>query len=62
MTEVGVSRFVVERVLGHSDKGVTAVYDRNAYRDAKRLALIRLAIFAANGSQRIDLKADSNGD
>lgn len=43
MTGDGVSRFIVERVLGHADRGVTAVYDRNAYRDEKREALETLA-------------------
>jgi len=42
--EVGkASRFIVERVLGHSDRAVTAIYDRNAYRDEKRAALEVLA-------------------
>lgn len=39
MTGGGVTRFIVERVLGHADRGVTAVYDRNAYRNEKREAL-----------------------
>lgn len=43
MTEAGISRFIVERVLGHADRGVTAVYDRNAYRDEKRKALETLS-------------------
>lgn len=42
MTERGVTRFAVERVLGHTDQSVTARYDRNAYREEKRAALARL--------------------
>lgn len=38
-----VSRFVVERVLGHAETSVTAVYDRSTYRDEKRAALEVLA-------------------
>ncbi len=48
MTEAGVSRFIVERVLGHADRGVTAVYDRNAYREEKRGALEALASSSRN--------------
>ncbi|WP_169791124.1 tyrosine-type recombinase/integrase [Rubellimicrobium mesophilum] len=43
MTGGGVSRFIVERVLGHADRGVTAIYDRNIYRTEKRAALEVLA-------------------
>lgn len=43
MGEGGVSRFVIERVLGHADQGVTAIYDRATYRDEKRAALEVLA-------------------
>jgi integrase len=41
MTEIGVTRFVVERVLGHADRGVTAIYDRHSYLPEKRDALDR---------------------
>ena len=43
MAEGGVSRFVIERVLGHADSSVTAIYDRATYRDEKRAALEVLA-------------------
>lgn len=43
MAEAGVSRFIIERVLGHSDGSVTATYDRAEYLDEKRDALERLA-------------------
>lgn len=39
MTGGGATRFIVERVLGHADTGVTAIYDRNLYREEKRAAL-----------------------
>ena len=39
MAEGGVPRFIVERVLGHADHTVTAVYDRATYRAEKRTAL-----------------------
>lgn len=43
MASRGVQRFVVERVLGHSDGSITAIYDRASYRDEKRAALEVLA-------------------
>ena len=43
MTEGKIPRFVVERVLGHADRSVTAVYDRASYRDEKLEALNQLA-------------------
>lgn len=39
MTENKVPRFIVERVLGHADRSVTAIYDRATYREEKRQAL-----------------------
>ena len=43
MAEGGVQRFIIERVLGHADNSVTAVYDRATYREEKRAALEVLA-------------------
>jgi len=43
MAEGGVNRFIIERVLGHADHSVTAVYDRASYREEKRQALEVLA-------------------
>ena len=43
MAEGGVQRFIIERVLGHADSSVTAIYDRATYRDEKRAALEVLA-------------------
>lgn len=39
MAEMGVSRFVLSRVLNHVDTGITAVYDRHGYDAEKRAAL-----------------------
>jgi integrase len=41
-TELGrlrVARFIIERVLNHTDRSVTAIYDRHTYLDEKRAAL-----------------------
>lgn len=43
MAEGSVPRFTVQRLLGHADQTVTAVYDRHSYRDEKRAALEALA-------------------
>jgi integrase len=43
MGEGGVNRFTIERVLGHSDHTVTAIYDRHTYQSEKRRALEVLA-------------------
>ncbi len=39
MTEAGIDRLVVGKVLNHAESGVTAVYDRHAYDNEKRMAL-----------------------
>ena len=39
MTEIGVSRLVVSKVLNHAESGVTAIYDRHGYDKEKRQAL-----------------------
>jgi len=39
MARSGVSRFVVGRVLNHTETGVTAIYDRHEYDSEKRTAL-----------------------
>lgn len=49
MTENKVPRFIVERVLGHADRSVTAVYDRANYREEKRQALDVLSISGTQG-------------
>jgi len=39
MTSMGVSRIVVGHILNHTERGVTAVYDRYSYDREKRDAL-----------------------
>jgi integrase len=43
MGSLGVSRFVIARVLNHADRSVTAVYDRHSYDAEKMVALERWA-------------------
>lgn len=43
MGSLGVSRFVIARVLNHADRSVTAVYDRHSYDAEKMTALERWA-------------------
>lgn len=39
MTSLGISRFIVGRLLNHAEREVTAVYDRHSYDREKRQAL-----------------------
>jgi integrase len=39
MTSGGIPRFVVDRILGHAEHGVSTVYDRSSYDREKRQAL-----------------------
>ena len=39
MGRLGVARFTISRVLNHSDRGTTAIYDRHTYLEEKRHAL-----------------------
>jgi integrase len=39
MTGMGISRLVVSKILNHSERGATAVYDRHSYAIEKRKAL-----------------------
>lgn len=39
MASMGTPRFVLARILGHSDKGTTAIYDKHSYDPEKRAAL-----------------------
>lgn len=43
-SELGVSRFVVSKILNHVEQGVTKVYDRASYDSDKRLALEHWAV------------------
>jgi integrase len=36
MAELGVTRFVIGRVLNHADREVTGIYDRHSYLPEKR--------------------------
>ena len=36
---LGVSRFVIERILNHADRSVTGIYDRHEYLNEKKAAL-----------------------
>ena len=36
--KLGISRFIIARVLNHADRTVTAIYDRHEYLDEKRHA------------------------
>ncbi len=39
MGRLGVSRFIIGKVLNHADRSVTGIYDRHAYLQEKRQAL-----------------------
>jgi hypothetical protein len=39
MAQHGVTRFVIERVLAHTDKTVTGIYDQYDYLPEKKTAL-----------------------
>jgi integrase len=39
MGRLGVSRFIIGKVLNHADRSVTGIYDRHAYLQEKRAAL-----------------------
>lgn len=39
MARIGVSRFIIGRILNHADRGVTGIYDRHAYVTEMRAAL-----------------------
>jgi integrase len=39
MTEMGISRLVVSKILNHVDNTITAIYDRHSYDSEKKIAL-----------------------
>ncbi len=43
MTMLGNSRFIVERILNHTDNSVAAVYDRYSYDKEKSIAIGELS-------------------
>jgi integrase len=45
MAELGVPRFIIERVLNHTDKTVTSVYDRYSYAKEKMAAVTKLGAY-----------------
>jgi integrase len=45
LAELGVPRFVVERVLNHTDRTITSVYDRYAYGKEKMAAATKLGAY-----------------
>jgi integrase len=46
--ELGVSRFIIGRVLNHADSSVTGIYDRHAYLAEKRHALDSWGTYLGN--------------
>jgi integrase len=46
--KLGVSRFIISRVLNHADRTVTGIYDRHEYLDEKRHALDAWGNYLAN--------------
>lgn len=57
MTSMGISRFIVKKILNHADKDVTAVYDRHSYDKEKRFAL---DAWGAELSRILDKEKSSN--
>ena len=51
MARLGVSRFIISKVLNHSDRSVTGIYDRHAYLVEKRHALETWASYLGNLTQ-----------
>jgi integrase len=51
MARLGVSRFIISKVLNHSDRSVTGIYDRHAYLVEKRHALGMWASYLGNLTQ-----------
>ena len=43
LSKLGVDRFLLQRIVNHTDSGVTAIYDRYSYLEEKREALQRWA-------------------
>jgi integrase len=62
--KLGVSRFVISRVLNHADSSVTGIYDRYAYLAEKREALEKWGgylgrLIASEGSNVIEFRSGS---
>ena len=43
LTKLGVDRFILQKILNHSEKGTTKIYDRYSYMNEKREALQKWA-------------------
>jgi integrase len=52
MAQLGVPRFIVERVLNHTDRTVTSVYDRYSYSTEKMAAVRKLGAFVERMATR----------
>ncbi len=52
MAELGVPRFIVERVLNHTDRTVTSVYDRYSYAKEKMAAVTKLGAYVERIAKR----------
>jgi integrase len=46
--KLGVSRFIIARILNHADRTVTGIYDRHEYMEEKRRALEAWGTYLAN--------------
>jgi integrase len=46
--KLGISRFIIARVLNHADRTVTGIYDRHEYLAEKRSALDAWAAYLRN--------------
>jgi integrase len=62
--KLGVSRFVISRVLNHADSSVTGIYDRYAYLAEKREALEKWGgylsrLIAPQGSNVVEFRSDA---
>ena len=43
LSKLGTDRFIIQKIINHSDGSVTAIYDRYSYLDEKREALQKWA-------------------
>jgi integrase len=52
MAELGVPRFIIERVLNHTDRTVTSIYDRYSYGKEKLEAVQKLGAYVERMTKR----------
>jgi integrase len=62
--QLGVSRFIISRVLNHTDSSVTGIYDRHAYLVEKRHALENWSTYVGNliqppGANVVELRTEA---